>query len=132
MSITSTSHLEDRLGSGTGIFTRALLEHPTWNKRIKWLKAVEPSEGMRETFSKTVNDDRISLSEGSFDATGVEDGWADLVVIAQVPYISLFDRRVTEFRNSSRLSIGAQITMQRLRSFLVFSSRREPLLGSGI
>jgi phospholipid N-methyltransferase len=89
MSITSTSHLEDRLGSGTGIFTRALLEHPTWNKRIKWLKAVEPSEGMRETFSKTVNDDRVSLSEGYFDATGVEDGWADLVVIAQVPYFSL-------------------------------------------
>jgi phospholipid N-methyltransferase len=89
MFITSKSHLEDRLGSGTGIFTRALLEHPTWNKRIKRLKAVEPSEGMRETFSKTVNDDRISLSEGYFDVTGVEDGWADLVVIAQVPYLSL-------------------------------------------
>ena len=87
--MTSTYHLEGRLGSGTGIFTRALLEHPTWNKRIKWLKAVEPSAGMREIFSKTVNDDRVSLSEGYFDATGVEDGWADLVVIAQVLFFSL-------------------------------------------
>ena len=78
--------LEDRLGSGTGIFTRALLAHPIWDKRIKQLRAVEPSEGMRETFSKIVKDDRIALSEGCFDATGIEDGWADLVVIAQVPY----------------------------------------------
>ena len=105
VSITSTSHWdsEDRLGSGTRIFTKALLKHPTWNKRIKWLRAVEPSEGMRETFSKTVNDDRVSLSEGYFDATGVEDGWADLVVIAQVSYFFL---SVTRQRLNFEIQIG--------------------------
>ena len=39
---------------------------------------------MREVFSRTVKDDRITVSEGTFQSTGVEDGWADLVVIAQV------------------------------------------------
>lgn len=39
---------------------------------------------MREVFTKTVNDQRVSASEGTFDTTGVEDGWADLVIIAQV------------------------------------------------
>ena len=39
---------------------------------------------MREQFSKTITDPRVSVAEGTFEATGVEDGWADLVVIAQV------------------------------------------------
>ena len=86
---------------------------------------------MREIFSKAVNDDRISLSEGYFDTTGVEDGWADLVVIAQVLYFFITGDRLN-FEYSNRLSIGAQIMMQPLRSFLVYSSRRGPLLGSGI
>ncbi len=51
---------------------------------IQELKAVEPSEGMREVFSKKIKDDRISVSHGLFHSTGVEDGWADLVIIAQV------------------------------------------------
>ncbi|KDR81644.1 hypothetical protein GALMADRAFT_239720 [Galerina marginata CBS 339.88] len=71
------------IGSGTGIFTRALLADPKWNALVKELKAFEPSEGMRDVFSRTVKDSRISLSEGYFHATGVEEGWADLVVIAQ-------------------------------------------------
>jgi hypothetical protein len=50
------------------------------------LKAIEPSEGMRDVFSKTVQDARVTAAEGSFDNTGVEDGWADLVVIAQVRF----------------------------------------------
>lgn len=64
---------------------------------------MEPSEGMRETFSKTVNDDRVSLSEGYFDATGVEDGWADLVVIARV---SCFFLSVTRQRLNFEIQIG--------------------------
>ena len=39
---------------------------------------------MRNVFGQKVKDDRISISEGYFDATGVENGWADLVVMAQV------------------------------------------------
>ena len=45
---------------------------------------MEPSEGMRETFSTRVQDPRVSTYEGTFERTGVEAGWADLVVIAQV------------------------------------------------
>jgi len=71
------------IGSGTGIFTRALLAHPDWSSSVKIWKAIEPSEGMRDVFSRTVKDDRVTVSEGTFDNTGVESGWADLVVIAQ-------------------------------------------------
>lgn len=39
---------------------------------------------MREVFSKTIKDERVTILEGSFDNTGIENGWADLVVIAQV------------------------------------------------
>jgi hypothetical protein len=41
---------------------------------------------MREVFSKTVSSDRITISinEGTFDTTGIEDQWGDLIVIAQV------------------------------------------------
>ena len=75
-----------RIGAGTGIFTRALLAHPEWSDSIAELKAVEPSQGMRDVFSKTVVevDPRVSIVEGTFDTTRAEDGWADLVVIAQV------------------------------------------------
>ncbi|KAJ7489411.1 S-adenosyl-L-methionine-dependent methyltransferase [Mycena latifolia] len=68
------------IGSGTGLFTRALLAHPEYT--VHTLKAVEPSEGMREVFAKYTTDARVVLSEGTFDATGVEGGWADLIVIA--------------------------------------------------
>ncbi|KAJ6596936.1 S-adenosyl-L-methionine-dependent methyltransferase [Mycena vulgaris] len=71
------------IGAGTGIFTRAFLAHPEWASAIKELRAVEPSEGMREVFIKTISDDRVSISEGTFQQTGIEDGWADLVVVAQ-------------------------------------------------
>ncbi|KAF9557638.1 S-adenosyl-L-methionine-dependent methyltransferase [Agrocybe pediades] len=72
------------IGADTGIFTRAVLKDPQWNSLIKELKAFEPSEGMRDVFTKTVAyDGRVSIAEGYFDSVHVEDGWADLVVIAQ-------------------------------------------------
>ncbi|EJD02295.1 S-adenosyl-L-methionine-dependent methyltransferase [Fomitiporia mediterranea MF3/22] len=71
-------------GAGTGIFTRALLSHPSFQSTISALKAIEPSEDMRGFFSKAVTDSRVNIAEGTFDsATGVEDGWADLIVTAQ-------------------------------------------------
>jgi hypothetical protein len=72
-----------RIGSGTGLFTRALLAHDEW-KDVRSLRAVDPSEGMREVFSRYTTDDRVVVSEGTFDRTGIESGWADLIVIAQV------------------------------------------------
>ncbi|KII88454.1 hypothetical protein PLICRDRAFT_41612 [Plicaturopsis crispa FD-325 SS-3] len=71
------------LGAGTGIFTRALLAHPDWSSAVHQIKAIEPSEGMRDVFTKSTKDDRATASDGTFDHTGVEDGWADLVIIAQ-------------------------------------------------
>ncbi|KAL0570249.1 hypothetical protein V5O48_011711 [Marasmius crinis-equi] len=86
------------LGSGTGIFTRALLAHPDWANNLKALKAIEPSGGMRDVFSQTVKDDRVSVHEGTFDTTGVEDGWADIVIIAQAfHWCPDFDRASAEF-----------------------------------
>ncbi|KAI5123364.1 hypothetical protein M0805_001785 [Coniferiporia weirii] len=71
------------LGAGTGIFTRALLAHPEWQTAVGELKAIEPSEGMREVFAKTVMDPRVSVANGTFDHTGAPDAWADLVIVAQ-------------------------------------------------
>lgn len=42
------------IGSGTGIFTRALLAHPDWSSSVAEIRAVEPSAGMRAQFAKTV------------------------------------------------------------------------------
>lgn len=35
-------------------------------------------------WTDTVADNRCSIVKGTFDNTGVEDGWADLIIIAQV------------------------------------------------
>ncbi|OAX44702.1 S-adenosyl-L-methionine-dependent methyltransferase, partial [Rhizopogon vinicolor AM-OR11-026] len=71
------------IGAGTGIFTRALLAHPEWATSIGTLRAIEPSDGMCGVWTKTVKDSRATIVQGTFDNTGVEDGWADLVIIAQ-------------------------------------------------
>ncbi|KAK7014845.1 histone H2B [Favolaschia claudopus] len=71
------------IGAGSGIFTRALIAHPDWTSAFAQLRAIEPSEGMREVFSKSISDQRVSIAEGTFQETHVEDGWADLVVVAQ-------------------------------------------------
>lgn len=39
---------------------------------------------MRDVFSKTVKDERVSVHEGAFDRTGAPDASTDLIVIAQV------------------------------------------------
>ncbi|THH33939.1 hypothetical protein EUX98_g263 [Antrodiella citrinella] len=86
------------LGAGTGIFTRALFAHPEWKDSVAHLRAVEPSEGMRDVFVKTVQDSRASAVEGTFEHTNVEDGWADLVVIAQAfHWCPDYDKASAEF-----------------------------------
>ncbi|KAJ7582656.1 S-adenosyl-L-methionine-dependent methyltransferase [Mycena floridula] len=71
------------LGAGTGIFTRALLAHPDWSSSVKELRAVEPSQGMRQVFTESIKDERVSISEGTFVTTGIVEGWADIVIVAQ-------------------------------------------------
>ena len=118
-----------RIGSGTGIFTRALLAHIQWNAAIKQIKAVEPSEGMRSVFSQRNNDDRVTVAEGTFSATGIADGWADLVFIAQVCGFS-FSCSCSQFHR--RPIIGVPIMKQLLQSSLVFSSPMAMLFIFGI
>ena len=45
---------------------------------------------MRQVFSETVLDERVFIVEGTFESTGVEDGWADIITIAQVRQASSF------------------------------------------
>ncbi|KAF7289941.1 S-adenosyl-L-methionine-dependent methyltransferase [Mycena indigotica] len=71
------------IGAGSGLFTKAFIAHPEWKDAFKELKAIEPSPGMRTVFTQTLSDERVSINEGTFDHTGIADGWADLVVIAQ-------------------------------------------------
>ncbi|KAJ7641914.1 S-adenosyl-L-methionine-dependent methyltransferase [Roridomyces roridus] len=70
------------IGVGTGIFTRGLLAHPDWATVIRTLRAVEPNEGMRETFQNHTTDPRVVLADGTFEDTGAESGSADLIAIA--------------------------------------------------
>lgn len=39
---------------------------------------------MRDKFTKTLQDERVAVSDGTFDDTHIEGGWADAVIIAQV------------------------------------------------
>jgi len=90
------------LGAGTGIFTRHLIINPPApfnspeTNPIGELKAVEPAEGMRKGFedkvTKIINSQeaaggaqgaKVTCVDGQFDHIPVEDGWADLVVVAQ-------------------------------------------------
>jgi len=71
------------LGSGTGIFTRALLAHESFSKSVERITAIEPSDGMREVFSKQTQDPRATTKAGTFEDTGIADASADFVVVAQ-------------------------------------------------
>ena len=39
---------------------------------------------MRAVFTERTEDDRVTVAEGTFERVDAEDGWADLVVVAQV------------------------------------------------
>ena len=39
---------------------------------------------MRTVFAEKMEDDRVTIAEGTFERVDVKDGWADLIVIAQV------------------------------------------------
>ncbi|THH05762.1 hypothetical protein EW145_g4552 [Phellinidium pouzarii] len=86
------------IGCGSGIFTRNLLAHPEWSASIAELKCIEPNEGMRAVFADTVKDPRVSLYDGTFDTTGVPDGWADVILCATAfHWCSDIEAAVSEF-----------------------------------
>lgn len=39
---------------------------------------------MREIFADAVKDPRVTLIDGEFEKTGVEGGWADVIIMATV------------------------------------------------
>lgn len=124
-----------RIGSGTGLFTRALLAHPDWANSVKELRAIEPSAGMREVFANATTDPRVSVHAGTFDSVGVEDGWADLIVIAQVCLFAISSRYlaggVRANAGPGRPSTGAPITTRRPSSLRGCSSPAESSPSSG-
>jgi hypothetical protein len=67
---------------------------------------------MREVFSSAIKDERVTVAEGTFETTGVQDGWADLVVIAQVCFSHLKGKLIYYSKLTSliRHFIGAPIT----------------------
>lgn len=72
------------IGAGTGIFTRALFEHPAWNNSIAKLEAVEPSSGMLEVFAKALSENsRVAYRKGTFSESTLPNEWADVIFIAQ-------------------------------------------------
>jgi hypothetical protein len=71
---------------------------------------------MRETFLKYTTDDRVTLSDGTFEDTGIETGWADLVVIAQVHSFLFFHAASYCFTCDGRRSTGVSIMKQRPRN----------------
>ncbi|KAG8731728.1 hypothetical protein FRC12_019599 [Ceratobasidium sp. 428] len=86
------------LGSGTGLFTRALLAHPVFGPAVGELRAIEPSEGMRQALEERTKDSRVKSLAGDFLNSGVEDGWADLVVVAQAfHWCPDYDKTMAEF-----------------------------------
>ena len=74
------------LGSGTGLFSRMLLE--AGKGRIESLVCVEPAQGMREGFKNKLGGDtggaEVRVVEGRFDEVPVETGKVDMVIAAQV------------------------------------------------
>ena len=67
-------------------------------------------------FTEKTIDDRVTVAEGTFESVDVEDGWADLVVIAQVSP----SNHPPEKRGLSvggRPFIGAQTTRRQPRNF---------------
>ena len=79
-----------RIGSGSGILTRNVLDHPLWSTDIAAIQAIEPNEGLRQICSDVVKDPRVTVRDGTFENTGVESGWADVILMASVrPSLSL-------------------------------------------
>lgn len=122
----SETQIQPRIGAGTGLFTRAFLKHPDFADAVKEIKAIEPSDGMLDVFNTTVNDSRVSSVKGTFDTTGVEDGWADLITIAQVSILTqapLEHELIAERHSTGALTSTLPLPNSRASSNLEESSR---------
>jgi SAM-dependent methyltransferase len=64
------------LGSGTGLSTRA------WAGRAREIVGVEPTDRMR-AHARSLGGDGVRYVDGTAEATGLPDGWADVVTCSQ-------------------------------------------------
>lgn len=65
-----------------------MLEH--WSPSIEALRCYDPNEGMLKVFREEVHDPRVYVAKGVFEGTDVDDGWADLIIIATVSRVHLY------------------------------------------
>ena len=85
---------------------------------------------MRAVFAEKTKDDRVTVAEGTFDRVDAEDGWADLVVIAQVsPFLPLTQKPRAGL--VGRHSIGVPTTKGPHKNLLESSSPKARWLSFG-
>lgn len=97
-SLCSTSTIAD-IGSGTGIFTRQLLD-----KHLR-VVAVEPNADMRQAAEAMLPDcERFTSIDGSAEASGLDDDSVDLIVAAQAFHWFRRDEAHQEFERILRFS----------------------------
>jgi SAM-dependent methyltransferase len=85
------------IGAGTGIWTRML-----GARGLHSVVAVEPNDDMREQGIETSRGMEIVWHKGSAEATGLEDGSADLVSMASSLHWADFDKACEEFHRILR------------------------------
>ena len=106
----SSNRLIADIGSGTGIFSRLLLE------RGSRVYGVEPNEAMREAALEQLGDNPGYTSvNGSAEATGLADASVDGIVCAQS--FHWFDRRLAKREFQRILRSGGRVA-------LIWNSRR--------
>ena len=85
------------IGSGTGIFSRLLLDHGCT------VRAVEPNDAMRQAAESRLGENpRFESVEGEAVATGLEDASVDAIAVAQAFHWFASDDAVREFRRILR------------------------------
>jgi len=85
------------IGAGTGIWTRVLAD-----RGLHSVVAVEPNDDMRERGIETSRGAEIVWHKGSAEATGLQDGSADLVCMASSFHWTDFDQACGEFHRILR------------------------------
>jgi SAM-dependent methyltransferase len=85
------------VGAGTGIWTRMLAACG-----LRSVVAVEPNDDMREQGIENSRGTNVVWRKGSAEATGLEDGSADLVSMASSLHWADFDRACAEFHRILR------------------------------
>ena len=93
------------MGAGTGLLTRPLLADPQWGKAIAELRVSEPVDGMREVIQQSIQDPRVTVSNNTFENSGLPDGWADVILIATASGDELVQKRPSELLTAVHIGL---------------------------